>query len=213
MSYTPKYTSEEKVEDLLQITIDDSSVPTSTQLLDIIERVEKEMDARLLGSYTSTDELVDSDGKPFIQPNFLPIISVVSLYVNGANPNQTPSWTQLTEGPGEGSSFIVVKKNFAGKLLGIGLYFYDNIPIRGKARIKITYDYGFNFDGKLLEEYATKRVALEVLMVRSFHEDYGVDLSQGYMAKLYEELKNRVKKLDEFFEKYVSTFKAATLEV
>ena len=202
MSYTPKYTSEAKVEALLGITIDDTSVPTSSQLLDLIERVEKEMDARLLGSYTSTDELVDTDGGEFVQPNFLPIISVTSLYVNNKNLNETPDWTQLTEGPGDDSSFIVVKKPFAGKLLGIGLYFYDNIPDEGRAKIKITYSYGFNFDSKILEEYATKRVALEVLQVRAAHEDYRVDLSQGPMAALYGELKKRVEQLDSWFKSF-----------
>ncbi|MGP3667613.1 MAG: hypothetical protein ACKD6N_03525 [Candidatus Bathyarchaeota archaeon] len=204
MSYQPKYTNEMKIEALLQIDIGEDSVPTSGQLLDIIERVDKDMDTRLLGVYTSENELVGSDGEAFIQPNFLPIIQVSRVEVNFADPSQKPDWQELVEGPGEGSSFIVVKKNFAGKLLGIGLYFYDNIPPRGRARIRVTYTYGFNFEQKILEEYATKRVALEVLIVRSFNENYRVDLSQGYMSKLYEELKTRVKELEQFFEKHVS---------
>jgi hypothetical protein len=47
MPYTPKYTSEELVEALLQTIIDNTSVPTSSQLLTWIEEVEKKMDADL----------------------------------------------------------------------------------------------------------------------------------------------------------------------
>jgi hypothetical protein len=68
LSYTPKYTDEAKVESLLQINIDIDTVPTSDELLTLIQRVEAEMDARRLGSYTSTDELVDADGSAFINP-------------------------------------------------------------------------------------------------------------------------------------------------
>jgi hypothetical protein len=207
LSYTPKYTDETKVESLLQISVDVDTVPTSGELLNLIQRVEAEMDARRLGSYTSTDELVDADGSAFIQPSNLPIISVNSLYENEAEPYQAANYKQRTEGPGEGTSFLIVRREFAGKLLGIGLYFYDNVPKAGRARLKITYDYGFDFPSLLLEEYATKRVALEVLQVRAANESYNVNLAEGPQAALYRELKERVRQLNEFFQKFESVVK------
>jgi hypothetical protein len=207
LSYTPKYTDEDKVESLLQISVDVDTVPTSGELLNLIQRVEAEMDARRLGSYTSTDELVDADGSAFIQPSNLPIISVNSLYENEAEPYQAADYKQRTEGPGDGTSFLIVRREFAGKLLGIGLYFYDNVPKTGRARLKITYDYGFDFPSALLEEYATKRVALEVLQVRAANESYNVNLAEGPQAALYRELKERVRQLNEFFQKFESVVK------
>jgi hypothetical protein len=102
---------------------------------------------------------------------------------------------------------MVVKREFAGQLLGVGLHFYDNVPKAGRARLKITYSYGFNFPSALLEEYATKRVALEVLQVRAANEDYNVNLAEGPQAALYRELKERIRQLDEFFHKFESVVK------
>ena len=204
MSYQPKYTSEAKVESLLQTSIDENSTPNSSELLELIKRVEAEMDLRRLGSYTAEDELVDADGSNYIQPNNLPIISVQSLYENEADLDKPPNYKQKLEGPGENTSFLIVKREFAGKLLGVGLYFYGGAPKAGRARLKITYQYGFNFPKPLLEEYATKRVALEVLQIRAASETYNVNLAEGPLASLYRELKERVKQLDEFFGKFES---------
>jgi len=49
MSYIPKYTSEEKVEKLTQMTIDATTDPNSTEVLEWIEEVEKEVDVKKLG--------------------------------------------------------------------------------------------------------------------------------------------------------------------
>lgn len=49
MSYTPKYTSEVLVEQLTQMNITTSSDPNSDEVLDWIEEVEKEIDAKKLG--------------------------------------------------------------------------------------------------------------------------------------------------------------------
>jgi hypothetical protein len=71
----------------------------------------------------------------------------------------------------------------------------------------MTYDYGFDFPLALLEEYATKRVALEILQVRAANESYNVNLVEGPLAALYRELKERVRRLDEFFQKFESVVK------
>jgi len=60
-------------------------------------------------------------------------------------------------------------------------------------------------DLSLLEEYATKKVALQVLQIRSAHEDYRVDLSQGSYAELYKIWVKRVEEIEKILKEKIAT--------
>lgn len=187
MPYAPKYTSEDLVEALLQTTIDNSTIPTSSQLLTWIEEVEKKMDADLLGSYTATDELNDVEtvnDQEVFKPKFTPILTVTNLYRNKAALHDAVDYELLTEGPGDSTHFVILKAVVCGKLVGYALYIYDRHPGIGRNKVKITYTYGYNIDSKVLQEYATKKVALQVLEVWAASTAKAIDLKAGPWAPL-----------------------------
>ena len=193
MTYTPQFTSESKVEALLQMDIDANTDPSSSEVLDWIEEIETDVIERNLYQRTATDEYIDVppselsaglagyDWKYHVKTDKLiisrgggvivplvnvkrPIISITSLYKNDEDPTNTPSWEELTEGPGDGSSFILLTAtNDSQKTLGYALYFYDNFPLVGPKRLKMTYTYGHNLDIEILDRYCTLGVAIKVL--------------------------------------------------
>jgi len=192
MSYQPQYTSEEKVEGILQIDIDNDSNPSSSEVLTWIEEVEREVEERRLGSHTATDVYVDvpsldeaagyysatykaKTGQLFIATSMGagilvpllnikgPIISITSLYKNDEDPSDTPDWEELTEGPGDGSDFMLLEATSGSKTYGYALWIYDNFPLAGPKRLKMSYTYGYNINSKILQEWCTLKVAIKVL--------------------------------------------------
>jgi len=185
------YTTEAKVEALLQMDIDGSSDPNTTEVAVWIAEVEADMDAQMLGSYTATDEVMDvppvtgilpkdtaywmqylnqygylpEEGQIVI-PSRIPIVSISSLSRRTTGLSETAAWEALTEGPGSTASYIQIKKRTkADNVLGFALYFYQNPPVAGLGRLKMTYNYGWNIDTSILGEYASIKVALKVLDV------------------------------------------------
>uniref|UniRef100_A0A6M3KIP6 Uncharacterized protein n=1 Tax=viral metagenome TaxID=1070528 RepID=A0A6M3KIP6_9ZZZZ len=186
------YTTEAKVEAVTQIDIDATTYPTTAQVAVWITEIEAEIAERALGSHTATDQYVDvpsaeesaqywgfkwtpaTDSLQFTYGGAgvivplanikSPFISVTSLAKNDQALNDTPSWSTLTEGPADGSSFILLKSGL--KDLGYALYFYDNNPSAGPKRLKLTYTYGFNISSEILGEYCTLQVAVKVLQAK-----------------------------------------------
>jgi len=188
MSYSPIYTSEADVEAITQVDITDTTKPNSSQVLNWIEEIEKGVIERALGSHTATDVLVDVPSQEEVIGFYSaiyrartgqliiktalgggvlvplanvkhPIVSITSLFKNDESLNDAPDWKQLTEGPGDGTSFILLESDS----LGYALWFYDNFPLPGPKRLKMTYQYGYNIDSKILREYCTLGVAVKVL--------------------------------------------------
>lgn len=137
-----------------------------------------------------------------LYPSHLPIVSVTNLYVNDSGPSAEPSWTQLYEfaTAGETSSFTLDYVGVAGGRLGTAVRFYRNWLKTGSSRIKMTYLYGYNFSTDILEEYATKKVAMQVLRAKAAAEDMSIDLSTGVWGALYSQLDARVEDLDVLFK-------------
>jgi len=193
MPYSPLYTSQAKVTGLTQFTPSDTTQPTSTQVLTWIEEVEADIDARALGNYVATDQIVDvpahidypaKDTIAWLEamgfsrwekvenrlliPPFTPIVSITSLYRRTTSETEAASWEQLTEGPGVNTSFLLLKRRTkAGRYLGFAVYFYQNPPTVGYQRVKMTYNYGYNIPATILSDYATLRVARAVLLALS----------------------------------------------
>lgn len=186
------YCSETDVEALTQITISSSTTPTSIQLAQWIDWAEARVTENSLGRHTITDEYLDipsytekegvynweynsdqdriSFGEnlngliiPFTNSR-RPIISINHLYKNDQSYSSAASWTELTEGPGDGSDFLLLKGG--GKQQGYAIYIYDNAPVSGPKRLKLDYDYGLNLANSILKEYCTKLVSINVLQAR-----------------------------------------------
>jgi len=184
MAYTPKYTSERLVEGLLQIDISDSTSPNSSEVLKWIEEVEKYIDEHGWGSQTVTDELIDVPQRAFLENDILPeqaetvtrdigrivifpkrpIISIASLFVNEADLDEAENWKARYEGKGTNKHFI--KLHAGRKKLAYGVFFHTEPPQPGYQRVKASYTWGWNVDSKILQKYATLKVAVQVLYAK-----------------------------------------------
>ncbi|MHC5035046.1 MAG: hypothetical protein ACYTFZ_08425, partial [Planctomycetota bacterium] len=90
-----------------------------------------------------------------------PIISITSLAKNDEDPEDAESWDSLTEGPGDGSSYMLLQSGL--KDLGYALWFYDNFPLVGPKRVRATYQYGWNVDADIIADYCTYGASIKVL--------------------------------------------------
>ncbi|MHA1742537.1 MAG: hypothetical protein ACTSVD_10665 [Candidatus Thorarchaeota archaeon] len=226
------YTSISKIEDLLQITIDEASIPDENAVSQWITEFEARIEELALGSHTVTDQyidvpLIEKIDKPykwtFSNENAKlrfdltkgvivplgdvksPIISITALYKNDEDPDDPPNWEQLTEGPGDGSHFMLLKSG--RKEWGYALWFYDEEPEEGPKRLKLDYTYGFNIDSNILSDYCTMGVAIKVLLARmGTNEADGLAYLEGgdlgsYMNTNYREriaiLKQEMREIEE----------------
>jgi len=125
VTYTPKYTSESKIEALVGFDITAKTKPSSSQVLDVIEEVEAEIDAKYLGwedgasygeGYTISDLYIDVPASAEnIEENHLDIITgrtVDTVYLSGypiiemtklyrrttASAYDSPEWEELNQG-------------------------------------------------------------------------------------------------------------------
>lgn len=193
-TYTPLYTSESKIEALTRVTIDSGSIPTSNETEVWIEEIEKRISEKAMGIQTVTGQYIDvqsdslinaadysweydiADGKlkfstgglsgtviPLVDVK-MPVLTVTHLYVNASDPDEATTWTELTQGPAASSSFMLLRTGI--KDLGYALWFYDNEPDSGVARIKMDYTYGYNITPQILSDYCTYGVAIKVLLAR-----------------------------------------------
>jgi hypothetical protein len=196
MSYIPKYTSEVKVEEVVQFEISTETSPNSSEVLNMIERVEKEIDGKKLGwkdggsygdGYDATNlyidvtpenaDIVTEDSTTYAKKVYLrgyPILSVISLKRRTSDElDDIPEWEDLTQGYYSGWSetsdtdyMLIKSRGKDNQEYGIGFYFYsDKKPKAGKARLKATFIYSYNVPQTVLEEYATLKVAIQVLRV------------------------------------------------
>jgi len=232
MAYTPKYTSERLVESLLQIDISDSTSPNSSQVLKWIEEVEKYIDEKGWGSQSVTDELIDVPQRAFLENDILPqqaetvtrdigrivifpkrpIISIANLYVNEANLDEAENWKARYEGKGANKHFI---KLFAGrKKLAYGVFFHTDPPQPGYQRVRASYTWGWNVDPKILQQYATLKVAIQVLYAKMATSEptgvtsfVGPGFTTAVMTTQYSErierFQREVERLEEGFPKWL----------
>jgi len=141
----------------------------TTKLIKAIQRAEAQIDLRTGTSFkinTETDEVhsmnrYNADVSPEkldlgynfpqrsdrwgninnrVKVNKTPLISITSLYKNGAASSSADSWTELTEQTGSSGDFIVMNKD-----AGI-IDFVNNYPTFGERSWKISYTWGHNPD-------------------------------------------------------------------
>jgi len=229
---TPSYTSEAKIEAVTSLSITATSVPTTNQVAVWITEVEADISERALGSHTATDNYLDvpekTENKELYEWTYAvdtdrlttdggrtrlvpvtnarrPIISITSLYKNDENPDSAASWDELTEGPGDGSSFIL--RQSGDKQHGYVLQFYDNLPLHGSKRIKWTYTYGENISTYILARWATLKVAVKVLTARMGTSstdnltyidagDFGMQMNTRYRERI-QEFKDEIQKIED----------------
>lgn len=182
------YTSTTLIRGVTQFTDSGSTTPTTTQIEQWITEIEADADARALGSYTLTDQLIDVlpgimypakdtiawlealAGQRFdeirnlvVIPPFIPIVSISSLSRRTSTLGSTDTWEALNEGTSSDDHYIQYKKKTkTNKYLGFALYFYSNNPTPGYQRIKMTYNHGWNLSTDIIGEWCTLKVALKV---------------------------------------------------
>lgn len=193
MSYTPKYTSETKVEAELQTDLSNSTKPTSAQVLVWIEEEEAYIDEIGLGQKTASNVTIDvpeelemeappqgtiswfewisydyerwSRSGRKVCPELVPIVTMTSAYRRTSGLGDTEVWSSLTEGLA--NDYVVLQGRTRAGLRGYAFYFFDNLPSSGVQRVKATYTYGLGLATNLLSEYATWKVCVRVLFALS----------------------------------------------
>jgi len=226
------YTSEAKIEAVTALSITDTSVPTTAQVAVWITEIEADITERALGSHTATDNYLDvpekNEGNELYEWSYTadtdrlrfdeggtryvpvtnarrPIIAITSLYKNDESLDSAASWTQLTEGPGASSSFIL--RQSGDKQHGYVLEFYDNLPSPGPKRIKWTHTYGENISSDTLSRWATLKVAIKVLVARmgtsstdnlSYIDagDFGMQMNTRYKERI-QEFKDEIQDIED----------------
>ena len=214
------YTTEAKVEALTQVTISTTSVPSTGQVSVWIDEVSSEIVERGLSTHVATDQYLDiplvGEGSGVYEPSYNvksgilrfnegegnivplrnihhPIISITSLYKNDQSYTGAASWEELTEGPGASSHFLLLESDERG----YALWFYDDQPLAGPKRVKLTYTYGLAVPNNILARWATRKVAIDVLEARmgtnsvdglSYIDagDFGVSLNTRYRERIEE---------------------------
>lgn len=186
MSFVPEFTTIDLVKAMTGETIEDDSDPTETQVLEWIEQVEEEMNSKGYATeahtgvimnvpegnaeYTSVltrswiyDNATQYAGGLVVALPHTPFISVANVQRNLQAHTQDASWEDLTEGPADGSDFLIIEKKYKAGLRGIGLYFYQKAPKAGYQRLKLDYVWGHNLPENVLKEYATSKVSMMLL--------------------------------------------------
>lgn len=198
------YTTEALIEAFLGITIDATSSPTSTQLVEWIEEAEQEIDDRAGVSFTSvlnTNEIYNLDeysyySRPAFQSHYYcetmypelrlkltkrPIVSVTSLFRNQASHTGADEWSALTENTGTGGDYVVDKRS--GEII-----FLRAFPIPQKRSVKITYNHGHSTIPKTVQRLATLIVAKTIVLYKMSNSQYsstdnitieGISISKG----------------------------------
>ena len=90
-----------------------------------------------------------------------PLIKITTLEKNDEDYTGTPDWDTLTEGPADGASFIVLESG--NKQHGYALMFFDNYPMTGYKRLRMSYLYGYKVKTDIICEWVARTVAGKVL--------------------------------------------------
>jgi hypothetical protein len=199
-AYVSQYTEISSVRALTGETIDDDSDPTNEQVMQWIREVEQNMVSKGYDTQTFTSITIDvPEGDPDYPLDLLqrgliysdnvvrtglvlalphePIVSVANVQRNIAGYTEDPSWEDLTEGPGSGTHFLIVKGEFKTGLKGTALYFYRNAPKTGYQRLKLDYTWGYELPEDILREYATIVVSLKFLYAKYLRKEPVFDVN------------------------------------
>ena len=90
-----------------------------------------------------------------------PLLKITILEKNDEDYSADTDWTELTEGPADGASYIILESG--DKQHGYALMFFDNYPLYGPKRLRLSYQYGENINTGILREWVAKTVAVNVL--------------------------------------------------
>ena len=196
MSYTCLWSSEAAIEKQLQIEIDESTHPSSTDVNAWLEEVETDMLRQGLGTQTAVSGtmltvspvggygresvawflrgLPTGEAGNVIVPPYKPIVTVTSgaFHRNQASLTSTPDWDLLICKDNlpavSDTDFLIVKQHNhkSGNYDGVAFYFYNNLPSAGQRRLSGGWTYGHNINTKVLREYATLQVCKKVILAK-----------------------------------------------
>lgn len=159
-----EYCTAQMVKDVSKVTYSQLELASDTVFTTLIEtligRAERLIDDHCqvpstffkAAGLAISNELHDSEGDGEVLTDYHPIVTMTKLEVNSAGLSQATNWTQLAEGPGASTHFIVDK--------GDGLiHFYNSVPAKGRQRIRISYTAGYSAVPKSVEQVCVEVVA------------------------------------------------------
>ena len=206
--YAPKYTSIAYVKRILgNREYSDITNPTLEDVMNYIEEAEVEIDNNEWGTYRAIDEYMmgrdavmsfnwfySGYNAQVFKPAHNNIIKVIKCEYNSSGSLASdPTWSEVKEGPAQGSSFIQLRKSDSFHQQGKALLFYSNTPIPGPMRIRFTYDFGHNMPNGMLREYAGKLAAINVILQKAAAELINVNTDDGPWAALFRQHNARLK--------------------
>ena len=230
------WVTETDAEGYAQVSITSSSTPNTTQVTAWIEAAEADIRENHLAEHIAENIYLDvptekSDHGVYDQEynistgtlttnitqrtlhipltNILkPLREIIKLEKNDEAYSDAPNWTTLTEGPADGSSFLL--RQSGDKQQGYMLVFYDNYPLAGPKRIRLTYKYGYNVKTGIIREWVSRTVAVKVLQALMGSNsvtglqmiDMGGDVPFIYNTNYKDRLAENMRRLKEIEEKY-----------
>lgn len=212
MSYTPKYSGDNasdayaNLKALTDYTLDSSTNPSESEVLNWIEEVETDIVERCLGNHTATDitfdvpERLEAVAPPISQiegfeayatgvywyeagilvlPPHRPLLQLTSIAKRTSALGSADAWSNYTVG--RSGDVILLSYPRGSRTLGWGIYIFDDLPATGYQRLKATYDYGWNLPTAILREYCNLKLALKIFeRLLRHHTPHGAgDFSVG----------------------------------
>jgi len=230
------YATLEDVKSHTQFTTSTTTTPTTQQVTEWLEQAEDEIEENSLAEHILENIYLDvptekSDHGVYDQEYNVstgtlttntdqrtlhvpltnirkPLREIIKLEKNDEAYSDAPNWTTLTEGPADGSSFLL--RQSGDKQQGYMLVFYDNPPLAGPKRIRLTYKYGHNVKTGIIREWVSRTVAVKVLQALMGSNsvtglqmiDMGGDVPFIYNTNYKDRLAENMRRLNEIEEKY-----------
>lgn len=155
------YTTLELVSaELNGLTINSTTIPSSTSVSSWIEQAEAQIElqtGKVWESTVETSAIYDADGSEFFRFPHAPVISISTLeYEENGMGASSESWVSLTEGRTKAFILFVMdgEVQFTGR---------SAKPPKGYKNLRVTYTYGYSTTPVYIQRLATLMVASRVV--------------------------------------------------
>jgi len=168
------YTTEAKIEALLEEDITASTTPTTAQVAVWIDEADAYIDeysGSLFDTALVSSDIHSYDAKGFIRTDRGPIVSVSELLWNKAGFNATADdWQTLAEGTTSDKDFYL--DEYDSKRINFKTSTTGNSPIYGIQNLRVTYIQGYETTPVLVSEVATLLVSQKVIMTKVYNNSF-----------------------------------------
>jgi hypothetical protein len=147
-------------EELNGLTINSSTIPSSTSVQTWISQADSQINMRTGKVWESTvasSVLFDSNGTRYFRFPQAPVISISTFeYEQNGLGAESESWVSLTEGRNE--DYILYVMDGEIQFTGKSVY-----PVYGKQNIRTTYTYGYSTTPAYIQRLSTLMVASRII--------------------------------------------------